>query len=95
MTSTELLRLQEAALKLHFDPLKLLLGSIASDGGELSSPDSFLCALGFGDCGMKFVEDSSLFIGLLVPSRRGHRDLAFLSTNRIQTRLPSKDITKG
>jgi hypothetical protein len=92
---TELLRLQDAALKLCLDPLKLLLGSIASDCGELSSPNGFLCALGFGDCGMKFVENMPLFIGLLVPSRRGHRDLAFLSTNQIQTRLRSKDIAKG
>jgi hypothetical protein len=41
--------------------------------------------LGFGDCGMKFVKHMPLFIGLLVPSCRGHGDLAFLSTNQIQT----------
>jgi hypothetical protein len=51
--------------------------------------------LGFGDCGMKFVEHMPLFIVLLVPSCRGHKDLAFLSTNQIQTRLRSKDIAKG
>jgi hypothetical protein len=95
MTLTKLLRLQQATLKLHLDPLKLLLGSIASDDSELSSPDSFLCALGFRDCRMKFVEHMPLFIWLLVPSRRGHRELAFLSTNQIQTRLLSKDIAKG
>jgi hypothetical protein len=44
---------------------------------------------------MKFIEHMPLFIGLLVPSRRGRGDLAFLSTNRIQTMLQSKDITKG
>jgi hypothetical protein len=44
---------------------------------------------------VKFVEHMPLFIGLLVPSRRGHGDQAFLSTNRIQTRLRSKDIAKG
>jgi hypothetical protein len=84
-----------AALKLHLDPFKPFLGSIASDDGELSSPNGFLCSLGFGDCGMKFIEHMPLFIGLSVPSRRGHGDLAFLSTNGIQTRLRSKDIAKG
>jgi hypothetical protein len=92
---TELLRLQEAALKLHLDPLKLLLGSIASDGGESSSCGGFLCVLGFGDCGMKFIKHMPLFIGLLVPSHRGRVVLAFLSTNRIQSQLRSKDITNG
>jgi hypothetical protein len=47
MTSTELLWLQEAALKLHLDPLKLLLHSIASDGGESSSRSGYLRALLF------------------------------------------------
>jgi hypothetical protein len=47
MTSIELLRLQEAALKLHLVPLKLLLGSIASDGGESSTRGGYLHALGF------------------------------------------------
>jgi hypothetical protein len=61
----------------------------------VSSPDGFLCALGFGDCRMKFVEHMPLFIGLFVPSRRGHRDLAFLSANQIQTQLRLKDIAKG
>jgi hypothetical protein len=80
-TSNKLLWLQEEALKLRLVPLTLVLGSIASDGGELSSPDCFLCALGFVDCGMKFIAHMPLFIGLLVPSRRGHGDLDFLSTN--------------
>jgi hypothetical protein len=78
---TELFWLQEATIKLRLDPLKLTLGSIASNGGELSSPNGFHCALGFGDCRMKFVEHMPLFIGLLVPSRRRHGDLAFLSRN--------------
>jgi hypothetical protein len=44
---------------------------------------------------MKFVEHIPLFIWLLAPSRRGHGDLSFLSTNRIQTQLLSKDIVMG
>jgi hypothetical protein len=87
MTSTELLRFQEGALKLRLDFLKLLLGLIASDGGESSSHGGFLCALGFVDYRLKFVEHSPLFIGILVPSCRGRGDLAFLSTNQIQTWL--------
>jgi hypothetical protein len=87
MTSTELLWLQEGALKLCLNPLKLLLCSIALDGGESRSHNSFLCALGIGDCGMKFIEHRLLFIGLLVPSYRGCGDLSFLSKNQIQTRL--------
>jgi hypothetical protein len=95
MTLTMLLWLQEEALKLCLDPLKPLLGSIALDDGESSSCGGFLYVLGFGDCGMKFVEHRPLFIGLLVPSHRGCEDQAFLSTNRIETRLRSKDIAKG
>jgi hypothetical protein len=87
MTSTELLRFQEGALKLRLDFLKLLLGLIASDGGESSSHRGFLCALGFVDYGLKFVEHRPLFIGILVPSCRGRGDLAFLTTNQIQTWL--------
>jgi hypothetical protein len=37
-------------------PLKLLLGSNASNSGESSSRGSYLCALGFGACGTKFDE---------------------------------------
>jgi hypothetical protein len=81
----ELLWLQGAALKLHLDPLKLLLGSIALDGGESSSCGSYLRAVGFGACGMKFDEYGLLFIGFLVPSHRGCGVLHFLSTNRTQT----------
>jgi hypothetical protein len=44
---------------------------------------------------MKFVMHMPLFLELLVPSRRGRGDLAFLSTNRIQSQLQSKDIAKG
>jgi hypothetical protein len=64
------------------------------DSSELGSPDGFLCVLRFGDCEMKFIEHMPLFVGILVPSRRGHRDLDSLSTNRIQTQLQSKDIAK-
>ena len=62
-----LLRLQEVALKLCLDPLKLLLGSIALDGGESSSHDGFPRALGFGAYGIKFDEHGLLFIALLAP----------------------------
>jgi hypothetical protein len=65
------------------------------DGGKSSSSGGFLCAQGFGDCRLKFIEHKLLFIELLVPSHRGRGDLAFLSTNQIQTRLRSKDIAKG
>jgi hypothetical protein len=51
--------------------------------------------LGFGACGIKFDEHGPLFTGLLVPSHRGCRDLSFLSSNRTQTQLRSKDIEKG
>jgi hypothetical protein len=92
---TELLRIQEAARKLHNDPLKLLLGAIASDGDKSSSCGSYLRALGFGACGMKFDEYGPLFIGLLVPTRRGCGVLRFLSTNRTQTRLWSNNFVKA
>jgi hypothetical protein len=46
-TSTELLWLHEAALKLHLNALKLLLGSIDSDDGESSSRGGYLCVLGY------------------------------------------------
>jgi hypothetical protein len=71
MTSSKLLRLQEVALDLRLDPLKLLLGPIASNGGELSSRSGYLRALGFGACGMKFDEHVPLFVGLLVLTHRG------------------------
>jgi hypothetical protein len=86
---------QGVALKLCLDPLKLLLGSIALDGGELSSRSGFLRALVFGACGIKYDEHGSLFIGILVPSCRGCGDLSFPSSNRTQTRLRSEDIAKG
>jgi hypothetical protein len=95
MISTELLWLQEAALKLHLDPLKLILGSIDLDGGESGLCGSYLRALGFGASGMKFDEYGPLFIGLLVPTHRGCRVLYFLSTNQTQTRLCSNDFVKG
>jgi hypothetical protein len=69
MTSPELLRPQGIALKLCLDPLKLLLGSIASDGGELSSHGGFPRVLGFGACGLKFDKHGLLFIGLLASDR--------------------------
>jgi hypothetical protein len=69
MTLPKLLQPQGVALKLHLDPLKLLLRSIALDGGELSSHGGFPQALGFGACGIKFDEHRLLFIGLLAPDR--------------------------
>jgi hypothetical protein len=95
MTSPMLLQLQEVALKLCLDPLKLLLGSIASNGGESSSHDSYLRALGFGVCGTKSDEHEPLFIGILVLSCRGCRVLPFLSINRTQTQFRSEDFGKG
>jgi hypothetical protein len=65
------LRLRGAALQLRLTPLKLLLGSIASNVDESSSSDGYLCALGFVACGTKFDEYGPLFIGLLGPTRRG------------------------
>jgi hypothetical protein len=65
------LRLREAALQLRLAPLKLLLGSIASDVDESSLSDGYLHALGFGACRTNFDEYGPLFIGLLGPTRRG------------------------
>jgi hypothetical protein len=76
-----LLWLQEVALNLCLDPLKLLLGSIASDGGESSSRSGYPRALGFGVCRTKTDEHGPLFIGLLVLARRGCGVLPFLSIN--------------
>jgi hypothetical protein len=95
MTSSKLLRLQEVALKLCLDPLKLLLGSIASNSDESSSRGGYLRALGFGVCGTKSDEHGPLFIGLLVLTHRGCGVLPFLSINQTQTRLQSKDFGKG
>jgi hypothetical protein len=64
MTSAKLLRLREVALKLCLDPLKLLLGSIASNGGESSLCGGYLHVLEFGACRMKFDNHGPLFIGL-------------------------------
>jgi hypothetical protein len=95
MTSTEILWLQESALKLHLNPLKLLLGSIASDDDELRSRGSYLRVLGFGACRTKFDEYEPLFIGLLGPTRRGDGVLHFLSINRTLIQLRLEDIWKG
>jgi hypothetical protein len=89
------LRLQGAALQLHLAPLKLLLGSIASDVDESSSCGIYLRALGFGACRTKFDEYGPLFIGLLGPTRRGDRVLYFLSINRTLIRLRLEDFWKG
>jgi hypothetical protein len=94
-TSPELLPLQEVVLKLHRDPLKLLLGLIALDDNEMSSHGGFPHALGFGVCGSKFDKHGPLFIGLLVLSRRGCGVLSFLSLNQNQTRLRWKDLERG
>jgi hypothetical protein len=87
-----LLRLQEVAPKLCLDPLKLLLGSIASNGGESSLFSGYICVLGFGACGTKFIKHGPLFIGLLVWTRRGLRVLQFLSLNRTLIRLCLEDF---
>jgi hypothetical protein len=71
MTSPVLLWLQ-VALKVCLDPLKLLLDSIPSDGGESSSRGVCVHALGFGVCVAKSGEHVPLFIGLLVLTRRGY-----------------------
>jgi hypothetical protein len=89
------LQLREAALKLRLAPLNLLLGSIASDVNESSSSGGYLCALGFGACGMKFDEYGPLFIGLLSPTRRGDGVLRFLYTNQTLSRLRLGDFWKG
>jgi hypothetical protein len=73
--------LRGAALQLCLAPLKLLLGSIAKDVNESSSCSGYICALGFGTCGTKFNEYGPLFIGLLIPTRRGDGVLHFLSIN--------------
>jgi hypothetical protein len=81
MTLPVLLRLQEVALKHCLDPLKLLIGSIASDGGESNSRGGYLCALGFAVCGTKSDVHVPLFIGLLVLDCRGCGVPPFLSIN--------------
>jgi hypothetical protein len=86
------LRLRGAALRLRLAPLKLLLGSIASDVDESSSCGGYLHALGFVVCGTKFNEYGSLFIGLLGPTRRGCSVLRFLSINRTLIWLLLKDF---
>jgi hypothetical protein len=88
------LRLRGAALQLRLAPLKLLLGSIASDVDESSSCGGYLRALGFGACGTKFDEYGPLFIGLLGPTRRGCGVLRFLSINRTLIRLRLEDFWK-
>jgi hypothetical protein len=95
MTSPVLLWLQEVVLKLCLHLLKLLLGSIASDGSESSSRDGYLCVLGFGVCGAKSNEHGPLFIALLVLAHRGCGVLHFLSINQTQTWLRSEDFGKG
>jgi hypothetical protein len=77
-----LLQFQEVSLKLHLDPLKLFLGSIALDGVE-------------SVCGTKSDEHGALFMGLLALARRGCRVLHFLSINRTQTQFRSEDFGKG
>jgi hypothetical protein len=89
------LQLQGAALQLHLAPLKLLLGTIASNVDESSSRGGYLRALGFGACGTKFDEYGPLFIGLLGPTHRGCGVLIFLSINRTLIRLRLEDFWKG
>jgi hypothetical protein len=89
------LQLQGAALQLRLAPLKLLLGSIASDVDESSLCSGYLCALGLGACGTKFHEYGPLFIGLFDPTHRGDEVLHFLSINRTLIRLRLEDFWKG
>jgi hypothetical protein len=89
------LQLRGATLQLRLAPLKLLLGSIASDVDESSLCGSYLRALGFGACGTKFNEYGPLLIGLLGPTRRGDRVLHFLSINRTLIQLCLEDFWKG
>jgi hypothetical protein len=89
------LRLRGAALQLRLAPLKLLLGSIASDVDESSSCGSYLHALGFGACTKKFDEYGLLFIGLLGPTHRGCGVLHFLSINWTLIQLCLGDFLKG
>jgi hypothetical protein len=95
MTSAKLLRLQEVALELQLDLLKLLLGPISSDGGESSSRNGYLRALGFGACGTKFNEHGPLFIGLLVLTRRGRGLLLVLPQRQIKTEKDTIESKRG
>jgi hypothetical protein len=88
------LQLREAPLQLCLAPLKLLLGSIASDVDESSLCSGYLRALGFGACGTKFDEYGPLFIGLLGHTHRGDRVQHFLSINRTLIRLCLEDFWK-
>jgi hypothetical protein len=63
--------LRGAALQLCLAPLKLLLGSIASNIDESSSCGGYLHGIGFGACETKFDKYGPLFIGLLGPTHRG------------------------
>jgi hypothetical protein len=89
------LQLWGAALQLRLAPLKLLLGSIASDVDESSSCSGYLRALGFGACRAKFNDYGPLFIWLFGPTRRGDEVLRFLYTNQTLTRLCLGDFWKG
>jgi hypothetical protein len=84
--------LRGAALQLRLAPLKLLLGSIASDVYESSLCGGYLCALGFGACVTKFDEYGPLFIGLLGPTHRGDGVQHFLSINQTLIRLRFEDF---
>jgi hypothetical protein len=89
------LRLWGAALQLRLAPLKLLLGSIASDVDGSSSGGGYLRVLGFGAWGTKFDKYGPLFIGLLGPTCRGDGVLRFLSINRTLIWLHFKEFCKG
>jgi hypothetical protein len=95
MTSPELLWTQGVALKLRLDPLKLLLGSIALDGGESSSHGSFPRALGFGACRIKFDEHGLLFIGLLAPDHSWEKVLVILSLTELDSALVGEKSWRG
>jgi hypothetical protein len=94
-TLPELLRPQGVALKLRLDPLKLLLGSIALDGSELSSHDTFPRALGFWACRIKFNEHDLLFIGLLALDRSWEKILAILSLTELDSALVGEKSWRG
>jgi hypothetical protein len=75
-------------------PLGLLLGFNCCVQWWIYLAWSSCSVLGFGSCGSKFGENRSLFIGLLVWTRRGLGVLQFLSINRTLIRLHLEDFWK-
>jgi hypothetical protein len=80
---------------LHLDPLKLLLGSIASDDLKSSLCGGYLRVLWFGACGMNFDKHGPLFIGLLLPNRSTCRVLTDSIIGLIQNRVGWRESKRG